>query len=850
MDNLISLFGEVYWETDASGRFCRIEALSSASPACAVAAPALLGHAPWGCSALVAPASTWQAWHDAMQQRAPLVQLMLEWKISALGLRRMSVSAQPRLDAQGTFSGHRGVMQDVTDQKNEEDMLRRFRVALEASGDSILLVDRDSMRVIDVNDTACHASGYTREELLRMAPYDLLTADREAVDRDFDEVIAADNGRGVVTEGEVRDRQGRYSTFELCRRAIRFDGRWIVATIARDITRRRQAEDTARRMSKMYATISGTNEAILHATTLHDMFQQVCEVAVREGQIMNASVMLPDPDTGMAKMVAVAGLGADTLRSTRISFRDDIPEGHGMVGTAFRTQQPCVINDYLNDERVQIWRDQAREERAAAGAALPLVRDGQSIGVLLLYSRDKDGFDEDILALLGRMAQNIVFAISNLEHERDRRAAEDALRASEEKYRTILDGIEEAYYEVDLQGTMVMYNGAFARMFGYSPTELIGMNYQQAHLPADSRFVFANFNEVYKTGVPKKGLDWRMVHKSGQLMLCEGSIHLIRDCSGTPTGFRGMLRDVTARRTMEAALRESEERFRDLTALSSHWYWEQDACYRFVQINGDVEGKTGIPAQTYLGKALWELDFDTLTVDQWVEHRSRLEQGEPFDELVLKSRTAQGQVRYLSISGLPKFDQDGRLTGYRGTGKDITGKKLAEERIRHLASHDMLTGLPNRMMFHQVLNFQIQQARRYDRQFALMFIDLDHFKEINDTLGHDAGDMLLKETATRLTGIMRASDFAARLAGDEFVVIVPEMEGTSQVAALAQKIVHAMRAPVMLAGAPRSVTASIGICLFPDHGTDEESLLKHADAAMYRVKHSSKNDFQFFLHAV
>jgi diguanylate cyclase (GGDEF)-like protein len=214
----------------------------------------------------------------------------------------------------------------------------------------------------------------------------------------------------------------------------------------------------------------------------------------------------------------------------------------------------------------------------------------------------------------------------------------------------------------------------------------------------------------------------------------------------------------------------------------------------------------------------------------------------PFHELVLRIPGKEGSPRYLGISGLPVRDSEGRTIGYRGIGKDITERKLADERIRHLASHDILTGLPNRMMFHQVLGYEIQQARRYGRKFALMFIDLDHFKMINDGHGHDAGDVVLKEAAKRLNDNVRNTDFVARLAGDEFVIIIQEHGNDENLRTIADKLITAIRAPIRLGDVIHTVTASIGVSVYPEHGEDEDTLLKRADAAMYMVKHGNKND--------
>ncbi len=971
MNSLIALCADFYWEQDTDCRFTLVRSTRAQPNLDDRVIQVALGQRPWELAELLGPAS-WQEWRDGIHRRAPFRDVEWRWHLASGEQCFLKVAGEPVFDDTGAFSGYRGVMHDITAERRREEETRRFRAAVEVSGDPILLVDRETMRFIDMNETACELTGYAREELFAMGPEDILLSDRRTIETDYDELIAG-GGLGRTSEGKAHNRAGEVFLFEIHRRAIRIDGRWIVVSIGRDITRRKQAERAAVRIGQMYAAISGTNEVILHARAPDELYQQVCEVAVRGGQIVSASVLLPDPASEWARVAAVAGAGADTLRMVRISFDHDLPEGRGMVGTAFRDGKPCVINDFINDPRSQPWRKAAGKERAAAGAAVPLVRNGRSAGVLLLYSRDIDAFDDEIVQLLERMGRDIVFALDNFERETERRKAvdalreseekyrriledmsdgyfevdlegnytlvndalcrmhrctreealrlgyrdyadpdvtaaiykafnqvyrtgqpaelaeypvrrkdgtygivqtstqlivdaggkaigfrgisrditarceaEQALRASEEKYRSILKSIEEAYYEVDLAGTLMLCNQAFCRMFGYAMEELIGLNYSAYHNPEEVAYVFANFNEVFRTGVPKKGIDWLLKHKNGSTVLCEGSILLVRNDSGEPVGFRGMLRDVTARRRMEAALRASEERFRDLTELSSDWYWEQDSRFRFVQINGDVHARTAMAAEDFLGKTLWELPFDNVSMEQWLEHQGCLAGGQPFYELVLKTRLPGTEPRYLSISGLPIRDADGQLTGYRGTGKDITERKVAEERIRHLASHDILTGLPNRMMFNQMLSYQVQQARRYDRKFALMFIDLDHFKAVNDTSGHDAGDRLLKETAKRLTENMRGSDFVARLAGDEFVVIVQEPGDNQQLEGIARKITSALRAPVMLAGAAHSVTASVGICIFPDDGQDEDALLKHADAAMYAVKRGAKNSFRFF----
>jgi diguanylate cyclase (GGDEF)-like protein/PAS domain S-box-containing protein len=201
-------------------------------------------------------------------------------------------------------------------------------------------------------------------------------------------------------------------------------------------------------------------------------------------------------------------------------------------------------------------------------------------------------------------------------------------------------------------------------------------------------------------------------------------------------------------------------------------------------------------------------------------------------------------------------DKNKKTVGILGVSRDITERKHAEERIQYLATHDVLTGLPNRMMFSQLLNQAIESSRRHERQFAILFIDLDRFKIINDTMGHDAGDELLTEMAKRFRQSLRAvdvvgrpkerNDVVGRLGGDEFIILIEEISELSQVAVVAQRVLGTAMKPMIILGEECRVTASIGISVYPRDGEDEQTLMKKADMAMYFAKEEGKNNFQFY----
>lgn len=202
--------------------------------------------------------------------------------------------------------------------------------------------------------------------------------------------------------------------------------------------------------------------------------------------------------------------------------------------------------------------------------------------------------------------------------------------------------------------------------------------------------------------------------------------------------------------------------------------------------------------------------------------------------------------RWLLAKYTTEFDGRGKPQYVSGAVVDITDRKQAEEQTNFMATHDMLTELPNRFMFSNLLKHTIETAKRYSNRFAVFFIDLDRFKAINDALGHQAGDQLLVGISDRLLQCLRSSDVLARISGDEFVLLAPGLDSEDGAAVLARKIIADVSKPIDLYGHKCQVTASIGICLYPDHGTDEETLIKHADSAMYIAKEAGKNNYQFF----
>ena len=447
---------------------------------------------------------------------------------------------------------------------------------------------------------------------------------------------------------------------------------------------------------------------------------------------------------------------------------------------------------------------------------------------------------------------------------------EKALHQSEEKYRTFIETIQDGYYEVDLSGRYTFVNDVICDHLKYSKEELIGTDNRQYQNEVNAKKTYQVFKEVYITGNPVKAFEMKMIRKDGTIQISEVSISLIRNTEGNPIAFRGISRDITEhkqmeetireygekyrtvitditeRHRMEKALRQSEEKYRTILESIQEGYFEIDLTGKYTFFNDSMCRIHGYSKQELMGMNNRQHTDKENAKKVFQTFNKVYNTGEPAEGFNWQIIRKDGTKRYIEASVSLKKDSSDKPTGFRGIIRDITERKRADERIQYLATHDALTGLHNRLMFGQLINHAIKAARRYQRQFAVLFIDLDRFKAINDSLGHEAGDQLLQEIAKRFKQSLRAVDVVGRLGGDEFIILIEEVDELSQVGTLAHKILSAAMKPMVLLGEECRVTASIGISVYPRDGEDEQTLMKNADMAMYFAKEEGKNNYQFY----
>jgi diguanylate cyclase (GGDEF)-like protein/PAS domain S-box-containing protein len=411
----------------------------------------------------------------------------------------------------------------------------------------------------------------------------------------------------------------------------------------------------------------------------------------------------------------------------------------------------------------------------------------------------------------------------------------------EELFRDLFDNAPVGYHEVDATGRLVRVNRTELAMLGYEAAEMVGRYAWEFVVERISREAFAA--KIAGT-MPLAPYERTFRRKNGTHVPVMIEERLLYDAAGKPRGIRTSVFDNTSRKRTEQALKDSEERYRQLVELSPDGI-AVHVNGRFTFVNGAAIRLFGAQrAEDLLGMPVMDVidpEFRELAGEQ----QRRIETDRVAAPLIeQKIIRLDGLPVHVEVAAMPFECED--ETAVQLVIRDITLRKLAEAQIQALAYHDPLTGLPNRILFNDRLSMALAQAQRQKHRVAILFIDLDRFKSINDSLGHHVGDRVLRAVAERIQNCVREGDTLSRLGGDEFTLILPALHKPADAARAAEKVLNALRTPIKTDRRELSITASIGISLYPEHGRDLETLLKNSDVAMYQAKEQGRNSYRVY----
>jgi diguanylate cyclase (GGDEF)-like protein/PAS domain S-box-containing protein len=411
----------------------------------------------------------------------------------------------------------------------------------------------------------------------------------------------------------------------------------------------------------------------------------------------------------------------------------------------------------------------------------------------------------------------------------DRVAAEEALRASEARFRALLRNASDMI-AVHRKGVFTYVSPAVTRILGWSPDEIVGRTVASVVHPDHHEELRRRIGERQQ-GVPSSGANrYRLLHRDGHWIWFE----TISSTYTSEPGVEGV--DITATIEAEEALRASEQRHRALVEHLSDIIVVADAEGTATYVSPAISRVLGWSAEAVTGRSL----FDGMHRDDVERTRARLHAavaGGPglYGPDRFRYLRSDGAWRHVETTASNRLDDDA-VGGIVFIVRDVTAQVDAEERLRHLALHDPLTGLANRTLVKDRLQVALAAGRRQGTTTALLVVDLDHFKDVNDGLGHEAGDAVLEELARRMAATLRDVDTVGRLGGDEFAAVLPAAGTVGEALDAGRRLLEALAVPVRHQGEDLQLGGSIGVALAPDHGDDVDSLLRHADAAMFRAK--------------
>ncbi len=665
-----------------------------------------------------------------------------------------------------------------------------FRGLFDLAADAMFILDQDRL-IREINHIAYQQIGYTKAEMLGRHIGDFIPPGYAAMLKSrFSKV---QNQGYLIYESAMVHKDGSILPVEICNRAIELDGKQTFFAVVRDISERKRLDSALRESEARFRTLS---EDAPEAIVIHDL---------------------------------ESGLFVDATTSAERLFgcsRDAILR-HGPQ-YFYAPDQPVGAPSFESIRE--------RGERIMAGEQMKFER-------LVRNCNGQDILCEVRLVRLPSTNRKLVRA-SYLDIS-ERKKAEEELQTSERNYRELMEQAGDAITVADHEGRRYLdVNRAACDLFGYTREEFLGLGLRDLFHPDDLINSSIKLEELWAGQVVQT--ERRLRRKDGSFVTVEMTAKMLSDGR-----LLSIKRDITVREAVLTELKKSEAWFRSIFENVNTGIASTDSSGRVTSFNEAFCTMLGYDAD-----ALARMNFADFTHPDDLKLEIVF-----FDEILAGKRNHyhitkryianHGRILWVDLSAAAIRDADGKVANFVAVIQDITDRKAAEDEIEHLAFYDPLTRLPNRRLLLDRLYQALVSSTRSGRAGALLFIDLDNFKNLNDTLGHDIGDLLLQQIAQRLGTCIREGDTEARLGGDEFVVMLLGLSGqpfeaAAQAEGIGEKILATLSQPYQLDTHVYHCTASIGVTLFSDNQQATDDLMKQADIAMYQAKKAGRNTLRFF----
>jgi diguanylate cyclase (GGDEF)-like protein/PAS domain S-box-containing protein len=747
-----------------------------------------------------------------------------------------------------------------------------LRTIVETIPDLIWLKDANGI-YLSCNPMFEQFFGAPASVIVGKTDYDFVSREQADCFREHDRIAMAAGGSSINEEWITFAADGRRACVETTKTPM-FDatGKLIgVLGISHDITERKAATEKIQRLTQLYAALSQCNHAIVRCASETELLAQICCDAVQYGGMSMAWIGMLDSAGVALRPVAFYGSGTEILQDTLIALDAEDPFGCGLAGVAVRDNCPS-------------WRENCKlvlNTTCTSGsfASLPLHRNGAVAGSFNLYAMDAWAFDKAARNLLLEMAMDISYALDNF----DREAVRAQLVQQSQSERAMLELLARGE---PLSGLLNHMVGSFEQLYpgmlcsvlllsedGLHLTHGAGSSLPEAYRQAIDGVAIGEYVgscgtaaytrktvivsdiaqdplwQDYKDLALKYGLAacWSVPILSTQHRVL-GTFALYYSAPRSPRAseLAGLERGahLLSLAIERARVASTLNKLSQAVEQSPNTIVITDLDAKIEYANAAFVSATGYRLEEVIGKNSNLLQSGKTPKATYDEMWSRLTSGQTWrGELINRRKDGSEYIEAARIS--PVREADGRVSNYLAIKEDVTEQKNAEARIRQLAHFDSLTGLPNQMLLKERVGMAMQIAQRSETQLAVLFLDIDHFKNVNDTLGHRIGDKLLIQLASRMKSLVREEDTLSRFGGDEFILVLPDTDANGA-AHVAEKIIALVSAACFIEQHELVVTPSIGIAMYPDDGVDFDRLYQCADVAMYRAKRDGRNSFRFF----